>query len=113
MFDIGWQELLLIAVVALVVIGPKDLPKVLKTVMAGMGKLRHMAQEFRSGIDEVIRESEIDDLKRHLEKTVSTDIGGKLKAEVDPAGRIEKDLTALEASMPELPSVPLRKDPGQ
>ena len=60
MFDIGWQELLLIAVVALVVIGPKDLPKVLKTVMAGMGKLRHMAQEFRSGIDEVIREAEID-----------------------------------------------------
>lgn len=112
MFDIGWQELLLIAVVALVVIGPKDLPKVLKAVMAGMARLRHMAQEFRSGIDEVIRESEIDDLKRHLEKTVSTDIGGKLKAEIDPTGRVEKDLKALDASMPELASAPPQKDPG-
>lgn len=109
MFDIGWQEVLVIAVVALVVIGPKDLPKVLKTVMAGMGKLRHMAQEFRSGIDEVIREAEIDDLKRHLEKTASAsaDIGGKLKAEVDPTGRIEKELKALDTSMPP------RKDPDQ
>ncbi len=110
MFDIGWQEVLVIAVVALVVIGPKDLPKVLKTVMAGMAKLRRMAQEFRSGVDEVIRESELDDLKRHLEKTTSTDIGGKLKAEVDPTGRIEKELKALDTSMPDLSSAPPRKD---
>ena len=113
MFDIGWQEVLVIAVVALVVIGPKDLPKVLKTVMAGMGKLRHMAQEFRSGIDEVIREAEIDDLKRHLEKTASADIGSNLKAEVDPTGRIEKELKALDTSMPELPAMPPRKDHDQ
>src|SRR5262245_41615711 len=97
MFDIGWQELLVIAVVALVVIGPKDLPKVLKTVMAAMGKLRQMAQEFRSNVDEVIKEQEWDELKRNLEKTATADINGKIKSQVDPTSQLKQELkTSLD-----------------
>ncbi|MEZ5647700.1 MAG: Sec-independent protein translocase protein TatB [Alphaproteobacteria bacterium] len=93
MFDIGWQELFVIAVVALAVIGPKDLPRVLKTVMTGLAKMRHLAQEFRTGVDEVIREAELEDLKRHLEKTANAqDIGGKIKAEIDPSGKFEREI---------------------
>ena len=56
MFDIGWDELLLIALVALVVIGPKDLPAVLRTLGAWVAKARNLAGEFRSHVDEMLRE---------------------------------------------------------
>src|SRR3989344_4414157 len=55
MFDIGWQELFLIAVVALIVIGPKDLPRVMRTVMAGIRKAREMARDPPDGLEEVAR----------------------------------------------------------
>jgi sec-independent protein translocase protein TatB len=64
MFDIASTELLLVALVALVVIGPKDLPRLMRTVGHWMGKVRGMAQHFRSGMDDMIRQSELDDLNR-------------------------------------------------
>ena len=62
MFEIGWSELLLIAVVALIAIGPKELPTVLRTLGQWMRKLRHMASEFQSQFQEVMREAEMADL---------------------------------------------------
>jgi sec-independent protein translocase protein TatB len=64
MFDIGYSELLLIAAVALVVIGPKDLPRVMRVVGQWVGHARGMARHFRSGIDEMIRQSELDELEK-------------------------------------------------
>ena len=64
MFDIGYSELLLIAVVALVVIGPKDLPNVMRTVGKWVGKARGMARHFRSGLDTMIREAEFEDMEK-------------------------------------------------
>ena len=64
MFDIGYSELLLIGIVALVVIGPKDLPRVMRTVGQWMGKGRAMARHFRSGVDAMIRESEIEEMNK-------------------------------------------------
>jgi sec-independent protein translocase protein TatB len=64
MFDIGYSELLLIAVVALVVIGPKDLPRVMRTVGHWVGRARGMARHFRSGIDTMIRESELEEMEK-------------------------------------------------
>lgn len=64
MFDIGYSELLLIAVVALVVIGPKELPKVMRTVGEWVGRARGMARHFRSGIDTMIRESELEEMEK-------------------------------------------------
>jgi sec-independent protein translocase protein TatB len=64
MFDIGWSELLVIGIVALVVIGPKELPGVLRTVGQMVGKLRRMAGEFQGQFQEALREAELDGLKK-------------------------------------------------
>jgi sec-independent protein translocase protein TatB len=67
MFDIGWSELAVIAVVALVVIGPKDLPKVLRTAGFWMRKVRSIASEFQSSIEQMAREAELDELRKQVE----------------------------------------------
>jgi sec-independent protein translocase protein TatB len=67
MFDIGWSELLVIAVVALIVIGPKELPAVLRTVGQWTTKIRRMAGEFQSQFQEALREAEMADLKKHAD----------------------------------------------
>src|ERR1700754_2331626 len=64
MFDIAPTELLLVAVVALVVIGPKDLPRVMRTVGHWVGRARGVARHFRSGIDTMIREAELEELEK-------------------------------------------------
>ena len=68
MFDIGWQELFIIAVLAIIVVGPKDLPKALKTVTIWVRKARSMAREFQSGVDEMVRESELDEFKKQAKE---------------------------------------------
>jgi len=64
MFDIGYTELLVIAIVALVVIGPKDLPRVMRTVGGWVGRARGMARHFRSGIDTMMREAELEEMEK-------------------------------------------------
>jgi sec-independent protein translocase protein TatB len=64
MFDIASTELLLVMLVALLVIGPKDLPKVLRVVGKWVGKARGVAAQFRSGFDEMVRESELEELEK-------------------------------------------------
>jgi sec-independent protein translocase protein TatB len=64
MFDVASTELLLVAVVALVVIGPKDLPRVLRIVGNWVGKARAVAAQFKSGFDDMVRESELQDLEK-------------------------------------------------
>lgn len=73
MFDIAWSEMVLIGGVALVVIGPKDLPKVLRTVGQTIGKVRRMATEFQGQFNEAMREAELADLKKQVE-----DVGGSV-----------------------------------
>jgi sec-independent protein translocase protein TatB len=68
MFDIGWSEFVLIAVVALIAIGPKELPGVLRTVGQWMGKARKMASEFQSQFQEAMREAEMADLKKSFDE---------------------------------------------
>lgn len=66
MFDIGWSELLLVLVVALVVVGPKDLPRLMRLIGKWVGKARHMADQFRASFDELARETELDELRREI-----------------------------------------------
>jgi sec-independent protein translocase protein TatB len=68
MFDIGWSEFVLIGVVALIAIGPKELPGVLRTVGQWMGKARKMAAEFQSQFQEAMREAEMADLKKSFDE---------------------------------------------
>src|SRR5471032_95121 len=68
MFDIGWSEFLVIAVVALIAIGPKELPGVLRMVGQWMGKARKMAAEFQGQFQEAMREAEMADLKKSFDE---------------------------------------------
>jgi sec-independent protein translocase protein TatB len=75
MFDIGWSELVVIAVVALIVIGPKELPGVLRMVGQWMGKARKMAGEFQGQFQEAMREAEMADLKKTFDEVKDTATG--------------------------------------
>src|SRR5438552_16392896 len=68
MFDIGWGKIVLIGIVALLVIGPKELPAVLRTLGQWMTKLRRMASEFQTQFQEAMREAEMADLKKQVDE---------------------------------------------
>ena len=67
MFDVGAPELLLIGIIALLVVGPKDLPRLLRTVCNWVGKARATARHFRTGVDAMIREAEMEDMQKQWE----------------------------------------------
>jgi sec-independent protein translocase protein TatB len=71
MFDIGWSELVVIGVVALIAIGPKELPGVLRALGHWMGKVRRMASDFQDQFREAMREAEVADLKRQFDETTA------------------------------------------
>jgi sec-independent protein translocase protein TatB len=96
MFDIGWSELLVIAVVALIAIGPKELPGVLRMVGQWMGKARRMAAEFQGQFQEALREAEMADLKKSFDEVREaasgfspTGVISSLQRDVDKALDIE------------------------
>ena len=88
MFGIDSSELLLIAVVALVVVGPKELPGLLKTWGKWMSQMRGMASEFRGHVDEMVRQSELDQVKKQLESSIS----GVDVAALDPTKEFKQHL---------------------
>src|ERR1700756_4962397 len=113
MFDIGWSEFVLIAVVALIAIGPKELPGVLRTVGQWMGKARKMAAEFQSQFQEAMREAEMADLKKSFDEvreaasgiTSGGNIMTSLQKDVTDALRID-DIDKPAAAAVEPPATP-------
>ena len=95
MFDIGWSELVVIAVVALIAIGPKELPAVLRTVGQYMGKVRRMASEFQSQFQEAMREAEMADIKKSVDEM--TESATKHFTDFDPIGTVRKEIEGLSA----------------
>ena len=88
MFDIGWAELLVVGIVALIAIGPKELPAVMRSLGHWMGKVKRMASEFQGQFQEALREAEMDDLKKQADELTSavTDV-----ASFDPMADIDND----------------------
>jgi sec-independent protein translocase protein TatB len=99
MFDLAWSEIAVIAVVALVVIGPKDLPRVLRTVGTWVGKARAIAREFQGSLDQMIREAELEDVRKQVESAASFDVGNAIEKTIDPAGDLKRGLS--EPLLPE------------
>jgi sec-independent protein translocase protein TatB len=89
MFNLGWGELVVIGIVALIAIGPKELPTVLRTLGQWMGKVRRMANEFQGQFQEALREAELHDLQKHAE-----DISSSVTefANIDPLADVQKDV---------------------
>src|SRR5260370_1678033 len=117
MFEIGWSELLLIGIVALIAIGPKELPTVLRTLGQWMSKLRRMASEFQSQFQEAMREAEMADLKKQVDEMTSQ---AQSYARFDPVSEVKRELEStqqqIESAMvdtagPATPSPPLAAEP--
>lgn len=105
LFDLGWSELMLIGVVALVFIGPKDLPKALRVAGYWVRKARTLSREFQSSIDQMIREAELDEIRQDLKKASELDLESEFRQTIDPDGSLHESLQP-----PELPSF---AEPGQ
>lgn len=101
MFDIGWSELLVIGVVALIAIGPKELPGVLRAAGHWMGKVRRMASEFQDQFREAMREAEVADLKKQFD-----DASAKATAAfTNPLETAHKEVEAALGSEPKSESL--------
>ena len=99
MFDIGWPELVIVALIALLVIGPKELPNALRTVAGWVGRMRALAREFQSGLDDIVRETELDKLKQEVDNAANVDLDDMVGNTIDPDGTIgsEFDHAGYEA----------------
>jgi sec-independent protein translocase protein TatB len=125
MFDMSWGEVLVIGAVALIVIGPKDLPKALRTVGNMIGKIRRMAGEFQGQFNEALREAELDDVKRQLQgmndtvskgfnpvQTIRDEIKGAIEAPVtvdkppETRSAFEDEPPPMPLGFPDMPPVP-------
>ena len=89
MFEIGWSEILVIAVVAIVVIGPKDLPRAMRVVGQWTGRMKRMGREFQNQFNEALREAELDGVQKDI-----ADIG-----KIDPLGDVRKQMARLDSGI--------------
>ena len=112
MFDLGWQEFILVAIITVIVVGPKDLPRVVRSISQWVRKARSMAREFQNSLEEVAREAELDDVRREVQSISKDGIGKSLEKQIDEDGsmragiedarksanteEIEADLKALD-----------------
>ena len=110
LFDIGWPELLLIGVVALVVIGPKDLPRALRTAGFWVRKARTLSREFQSSVEQMIREAELDEMRQELKKATEIDLEKQFRETIDPTGSLAESLKPPE--LPKFSDANLRAAPA-
>ena len=99
MFDIGWSEMVVVGAVALVVIGPKDLPAALRQAGKWMGAVRRMAADFQGQVNEAMREAELDELRREV-NNLKTGMG----AMADPVRTAGTEMKALVEAKPAVPA---------
>ncbi|HEX8418318.1 MAG TPA: Sec-independent protein translocase protein TatB [Methylobacterium sp.] len=124
MFDMSWGEVMLIGGVALIVIGPKDLPKALRTVGQITGKMRRMAGEFQSQFAEAVREADLEDVRGQVDgikrsatvgpvfdpvQTIRDEIKGAVdgrsaQSSTQPLANVAAQLAAAETTVPDAPT---------
>jgi sec-independent protein translocase protein TatB len=88
MFDFAWSEIALIAVVAMVFIGPKDMPVAIRAVTAWIKKARRMAAEFQTHVDEMVREADLSEVRASINEIRNFDIRGEIERTIDSDGSI-------------------------
>jgi sec-independent protein translocase protein TatB len=98
MFDFGWQEFLVIAFVLVLVVGPKDLPKVLKTVTKYVRNMRQMASEFHRGIEKMADEADLKDVKQSFNDIKNKNFDKTIQSHIDPENEVTKALQQAKKS---------------
>lgn len=96
MLDLGWSEIAVIVLVALVVIGPKDLPRLAREVGKWTGKARAMARDFQRHLDDMAREADLQDIKAQVDKVSRTSLTDTIRETIDPDRSIQKALDTNE-----------------
>jgi sec-independent protein translocase protein TatB len=107
MFDFAWSEIALIAAVALIAIGPKDMPVAIRAITDVIKKARRMAGEFQTHVDEMLREANLDEVRGHINDIRNFDVRGMIEKSVDPDGALRDTF----ASNPLEPTVPAAASP--
>jgi len=92
MFDFAWSEIALVGVVALIAIGPKDMPGAIKAVADMVKKARRMAGEFQTHVDEMMREADLGDVRNSINQIRNFDIRGEIERHVDADGAIRRTI---------------------
>ena len=90
MFDFAWTEIALIGVVALVLIGPKDMPVAIKAVAGVVKKARRMAAEFQTHVDDMVRDTELAEVRQQINEIRNFDFRGELERAVDEDGSLKR-----------------------
>ena len=98
MFDFGWQEFLVIAFVLVLVVGPRDLPKVLKTVTKYVRNMRQMASEFHRGIEKMADEADLKDVKQSFNDIKNKNFDKTIQSHLDPENEVTKALLDAKKS---------------
>jgi sec-independent protein translocase protein TatB len=113
MFDFAWSELALIGIVALIAIGPKDMPVAIKAVSTAIKKARRMASELQGHVDEMVREADLHEVRESLNELRSMNVRQRVADTVDPDGSlrraINEDPLHPHTPLPEV-AVPARKE---
>ena len=96
MFDLGWSELAVVALIALIVVGPKELPQILRTAAHWMRKARSLAREFQSSVDDMVREAELDEAKKTVESARHLSLDKEIEDAIDPTGSLKEEVAEVE-----------------
>ena len=92
MFDIGWSEMLVLAVVTILVVGPRDLPRMLRTVGQLVGKARRMAGEFQRQFNDALKEAELDDVKKSIDSARNAIPKNPIKESLESVTKVGSDV---------------------
>ncbi|TIP91208.1 MAG: twin-arginine translocase subunit TatB [Mesorhizobium sp.] len=105
MFDIGWTEMLVIAIVMIVVVGPKDLPKMLRTFGRTTAKMRGMAADFQKQFNDALKEAELDDVKKSVDSLRSLNPAAEIRKQLNPFEQAAADVrSGVDAVMKPKPA---------
>ncbi|MCA0202007.1 MAG: Sec-independent protein translocase protein TatB [Proteobacteria bacterium] len=94
MFDLAWSELFVIGLVAVLVLGPKELPTAMRTLAKAIRKVRNLGSEFQGHFNEMLREAELDEVRKQVQKFSQTSLVEHVTNYVDPKGEVAKEVTS-------------------
>ncbi|MFD9897521.1 Sec-independent protein translocase protein TatB [Mesorhizobium sp. NPDC059025] len=116
MFEVGWTEMLVIAIVMIVVVGPKDLPNMLRTFGRTVAKLRAMAGDFQKQFNEALKEAELDDVKKSVDELRSLNPAAQIRKQLNPFEQAAADVRSgvdnmMKPKPAEDPAAPAAAEP--